>query len=117
MNKVKEFFLGNREMATTEKLQTQLVLMARLLVGGYVVYLGKGLVDAVKTADTPAKQALFTTIVVIFCVVGGILAYVSIRDLAIGRYVGGKLDLGDQGENDNSVIDVTDASQPNEENK
>lgn len=116
MDKIKEFFLGNREMAKTEKLQTQLVLMARLLVGGYVVYLGKGLVDAVKTADTPAKQALFALVVTVFCVVGGILVYISIRDLAIGRYVGGKLDIGES-EDEDSVVDVDKIDSTNEENK
>lgn len=101
MDKIKKFFLGNREMANSDKLPTQLALMARALVGGYVVYLGKGLVDAVKTADTVAKQYLFAFIVVVFCLFGGILLYVSLRDLVIGRHVEGKLDL-DKGKNDNN---------------
>lgn len=93
MDKVIQFFLGNREPAHKDKLGTQLSLMARLLVGGYVFYLGYGLRDAVSTADGMGKAILFICIIAVFSIAGGILAYISLRDLIIGRYVGGKLDL------------------------
>lgn len=93
MDKILLFFLGNREPAHKDKLGTQLSLMARLLVGGYVFYLGYGLQDAVQTADSIGKTILFIGVIAVFSIAGGILVYMSLRDLIIGRYVGGKLDL------------------------
>ena len=98
MNKIKEFFLGNRTPAYANRLANQFSLTCRVLVGGYVAYLGMGLRDAIKNAETATNRIVFIAALVFFTVVGALLVYCAVRDLIIGRYVGGKLDLGDEEE-------------------
>lgn len=107
MNKILEFFLGNRTPAYSNKLSNQFSLTCRVLVGGYVAYLGMGLKDAVKNATTSTNRAMFLIALIVFAVVGALLVYASIRDFILGRYVGGKLDLGEEPE-DEEVHDEID---------
>lgn len=98
MNKIIEFFLGNRTPAYTNKLPNQFSLTCRVLVGGYVAYLGMSLKDAIKNAETANSRIIFIVALVLFTVIGVLLAYCALRDLIIGRVAGGKLDLGDEEE-------------------
>lgn len=98
MDKIKQFFLGNRELAYSDKLPNQLLLTCRTLVGGYLFYLAYELKDSVKNGDEKMRVILIVAIVV-FAVFGALFLYDSLRNLIIGRYVGGKLDLGERPEN------------------
>lgn len=95
MNFLKLLFFGDRTPAYSNELPAQFRLMARLIVGAYVLYLAYGLKDAVKNAENSFKAGGFTIAIVCFAICGGYLLYTSLRDYAIGRYVGGKLDLGE----------------------
>lgn len=106
MDKIKEFFLGNREPAYSNKLPNQLLLTCRALVGGYLIYLAKGLIDELKNAESEKMVIISTVAIVIFVICGGLFLYDSLRNLIIGRYVGGKLDLG---ENPEVTLDGKDA--------
>lgn len=110
MEKVIQFFTGDKTPVHTDKLRTQLAIIARILVGGYVVYLGYGLKDAVKNAMATGEGVWFIVAFIVFIVAGGLLCYSGLRDYAIGRYVGGKLDLGSENE---EVVDVSASSKDN----
>lgn len=103
----KTFFMGDRTPAYSNKLPGQFVLTARLIVGGYVLYLAYGLKDAVINAENSFKAGGFLIAIICFVICGGYFTYASLRDYVIGRFVGGKLDLGDEPEDDiknNEVI-------------
>lgn len=106
MDKIKEFFLGNREPAYSNKLPNQLLLTCRALVGGYVIYLAMGLIDGLKDSESEKMVIISTVAIVVFVICGGLFLYDSLRNLVIGRYVGGKLDLG---ENPEVTLDGKDA--------
>ena len=99
MDKIKLFIFGNREPAYTNKLPTQLLLTCRALVGGYLFYLGYGLIDGIKTAETDKMRIILVVALIVFIIFGGLFLYDSVRNLVIGRYAGGKLDLGENPEN------------------
>jgi len=99
MEKLKKFFLGDREPAYSNKLPNQLLLSCRALVGGYLYYLAYGLIDGVKTAETTNMRIILIVAIIVFAVFGFIFLYASMRNLIIGRYVGGKLDLGESPNN------------------
>lgn len=105
MDKLKLFILGNREPAYSNKLSTQLLLSCRALVGGYLLYLGYGLIEGIQTAETSKMRTIIIVAIIAFFAFGGLFFYDNVRNLMIGRYVGGKLDLGD---NPNNALDCRD---------
>lgn len=106
VEKIKLFILGNREPAYTNKLPNQLALGCRAIVGAYVLYLAKGLVDDYSTSNTKSMQIIVIAAIVLFTVCGVLFLYDAIRNYVIGRYPGGKLDLG---ENPDNSLDGKDA--------
>ena len=96
MDKIKKFIYGNREPAYSDRLPTQLLLICRALVGGYVIYLASGVVQGLSNTKSTKEFALFLGAVIIFVVFGVIFIFDSARNYYIGRYVGGKLDLGEK---------------------
>lgn len=106
MDKIKQFFLGDREPAYSDKLPTQVLLTCRALVGGYLIYLAMGLTDGIKNPKDTKTLILLIVAVIVFVVFGFFFLYISLRNLIIGRYVGGKLDLG---ENLETTLDGKDA--------
>lgn len=110
MEKIKMFIFGNREPAYTNKLPNQLSLGCRAIVGAYLIYLAKGLIkDLAKNTTAPYStnmKAILIAAIVIFIVSGALLLYDALRNFVIGRYPGGKLDLG---ENPNNALDAKDA--------
>jgi len=100
MDKIKEFIYGKREPAYTDKLPNQLLLTCRTLVGGYLFYLAYGLKDSIISPETEIKmRVIYIIVVIVFALFGAAFIYDSVRNLMIGRYVGGKLDLGERPEN------------------
>ena len=110
MEKIKLFIFGNREPAYTNKLPNQLSLGCRAVVGAYLIYLAKGLIkDLAKNTTAPYStnmKAILIAAIVIFIVSGALLLYDALRNFVIGRYPGGKLDLG---ENPDNALDAKDA--------
>lgn len=110
MEKIKLFIFGNREPAYTNKLPNQLSLGCRAIVGVYLIYLAKGLIkDLAKNTTAPYStnmKAILIAAIVIFIVSGALLLYDALRNFVIGRYPGGKLDLG---ENPDNALDAKDA--------
>lgn len=106
MEKIKKFFLGDREPAYSNKLPNQMVLSCRALVGGYLLYLSKGLADDIIKKASEKMPVLLAASTAVFALVGAVLLYDCIRNFVIGRYVGGKLDLG---ENPEVTLDGKDA--------
>lgn len=106
MEKIKLFILGNREPAYSDKLPSQLILTCRALVGGYLIYLAKGLADGLNKSENEKMLPALIIAGVVFVIFGFYFFYVSVRNLVIGRYVGGKLDLGD---NPETTLDGRDA--------
>ncbi|MDO4188927.1 MAG: hypothetical protein Q4D29_08030 [Lachnospiraceae bacterium] len=105
MEKIKLFIFGNREPAYTNKLPNQLSLGCRAIVGAYLLYLAKGLVDDFSTVKTSNMQIIITIAIVLFSVCGFLFLYDALRNYVIGRYPGGKLDLG---ENPDNALDCKD---------
>lgn len=105
MEKIKEFIFGNREPAYSNRLPTQILLAIRVLVGGYILYLAKGLLDGRKDAESFRMLVIVTIAIVVFCVFGVLLIYDAARNYIIGRYVGGKLDLGEMPDDDTMTHD------------
>jgi len=91
-----KFFTGDRTPTYKEKLSTQLALTCRVIVGGYLLYLAYGLKDSVMNAEYAFRSIMFLIALLLFALAGAYFTYTSARDLLIGRYVGGKLDLGEE---------------------
>lgn len=106
MEKIKLFIFGNREPAYTNKLPNQLSLGCRAIVGAYLIYLAKGLIKDFNSASSSAIPAIMIAAIVLFVVCGFLFLYDALRNFAIGRYPGGKLDLG---ENPDNSLDAKDA--------
>lgn len=112
MDKIKTFILGNREPAYTNKLPNQLMLTCRVVVGGYLLYLAKGLVQDYSKTTSSTMSIVMIVAIVAFSVFGFLFLYDSIRNYIIGRYAGGKLDLGEDpnnfldGKNEDDYDDV-----------
>lgn len=99
MDKIKLFIFGNREPAYTNKLPNQIALGCRAVVGAYLIYLAKGLKDGFKTAASTNMRIIILVAMILFAVCGGIFLYDALRNYVIGRYPGGKLDLGEDPDN------------------
>ena len=125
MSKIKAFFMGDRTPEYSDKLPTQLLLTCRTLVGGYLYYIAYGLIDGIVNPESSKMQIALIAAVVVFLIFGFIFMYASLRNLVLGRYVGGKLDLGDRpsdsevttGKLDENVISVENSSEEDEEEK
>ena len=96
MDFIKNFIFGNREPAYTDKLPNQISLTCRVLVGGYLLYLSYQLKDSGINAANAKSQMLFICAIVIFSVFAALMIYDVARNYFIGRYAGGKLDLGER---------------------
>ena len=96
MERIKAFFMGNRTPEYSDKLPTQLLLTCRTLVGGYLYYITYGIKDGILNPESQKMQLALIVAAIVFLVFGFIFMYASLRNLVIGRYVGGKLDLGDR---------------------
>ena len=112
MEKILEFFLGNRKPDYSEKLPAQITILCRGLVGGYLIYLVKGLAKDYASIETNTMRIIVTCAIIIFSICGFVFLYTSLRNYAIGRYVGGKLDLG---ENPDNALDGKDADDYDDE--
>ncbi|MDO4187814.1 MAG: hypothetical protein Q4D29_02380 [Lachnospiraceae bacterium] len=96
MERIKAFFVGDRTPAYSDKLPTQLLLTCRTLVGGYLYYITYGIRDGIVNPESQKMQIALIVAAIVFLIFGFIFMYASLRNLVIGRYVGGKLDLGDR---------------------
>lgn len=99
MEKIKLFIFGNREPAYTNKLPNQLALGCRAIVGAYLLYLAKGLINDFNTSNSSNMQMIMIGAIILFSVCGFLFLYDAIRNYVIGRYPGGKLDLGESPDN------------------
>lgn len=94
---------NKNELIPTSKLPTPFVLLARALVGGYLIYTAGSLVDS--TIHGQGRDVYFFGIsMVAFAIIGMILIILSAKSYIEGRYVGGKLDGGE----DADIIDGAD---------
>jgi len=96
MDKIKAFFTGDKTPEYSDKLPTQLLLTCRTLVGGYLYYIAYGLKDGIMNPESQKMQMALIAAVIVFLVFGFLFMYASLRNLVLGRYVGGKLDLGER---------------------
>lgn len=99
MDKIKLFIFGNREPAYTNKLPNQISLGCRAIVGAYLLYLAKGLLDGLSTSESANMRIIVIVAMTLFTVCGVIFLYDALRNYVIGRYPGGKLDLGEDPDN------------------
>lgn len=106
MEKIKLFIFGNREPVYTNKLPNQLALGCRAIVGAYLIYLAKGLLKDYAKSSSTNMRVIVILAIVLFTVCGFIFLYDALRNFVIGRYPGGKLDLG---ENPDNALDAKDA--------
>jgi len=101
MEIIKKFFIGDRTPAYTNKLPTQILLMCRAIVGGYLLYNDYTIIgNLLHPIEGQEKSGLelwtFIIFAIIFAIFGFVLVYATLINYMIGRYVGGKLDLGDE---------------------
>ncbi len=81
----------------TKYLSTKLMLIARVLVGAYLVYTSYSLIDGVVNGE--GRDVYFLGVfMAAFAVIGILLMVFAGRDLLRGKYVGGELDVGETGE-------------------
>ena len=85
-------------------LPTQGMLVARLLVGGYLMYLGKSLFDG--RGDAGMSPIVMYTFLIIFIIVGLFLCIKAVVNLLTGYYSGGKLDKAAENEEDQEAENV-----------
>lgn len=90
------FFNKHRDKIPTNKLPRRLSLYIRILCAGYLLYTAEELIkgDSIAQAETENLKLFFMIAVIMFTVIGVIMFAVSIYNLAIGKYEGGKLDAG-----------------------
>lgn len=102
-----KFLKGDRTPTYSDSLSTQVALTCRVIVGGYLLYLAYGLLGSVFNAENAFKQVMFAIAMMCFTLCGAYFTYSSGRDLIIGRYVGGKLDLGQKPEEEVEEIETS----------
>lgn len=90
------FFNKHRDKIPTNKLPRRLSLYIRILCAGYLLYTAEELIkgDSIAQAETENLKMFFMIAVIMFTVIGIIMFAVSIYNLAIGKFEGGKLDAG-----------------------
>lgn len=111
MDKIKEFFIGNRTPAYTDKLPTKLLLGCRAIVGGYLAYTVYGLMESYMNPEITEDKTYLIVFSVIFSIAAFILLYMSARDFMIGRYMGGSLDLGERPEGEETEEEVVEEAE------
>lgn len=83
---------NNSDKGSTDKnLPSQISLMARVLVGGYLLYISYSLVDSFINSQDAHKYML-GAFIAFFAIAGILLILFSGRDLVRGKYVNGKMD-------------------------
>lgn len=109
MERIIQFLIGSKEPDYEDKLPSPISLTCRALVGGYLLYLMYGLLDGVKNPTDQTMLIVMIIAIVVFTVAGGLLLYVSLRDYARGRFIGGKLDLGERPKESNEDEEIIDS--------
>jgi len=92
---------NKNEKISTKLLPTKFMLMARLLVGGYLVYTAYELIEGVMTGEGRDKYFL-GIFMVAFTIIGILLMIYSGRDIMRGKYVGGEMDACDDEEDEDT---------------
>lgn len=83
---------NNQDKKSTDKnLPSQISLTARVLVGGYLLYISYSLADSFINGQDAHKYML-GAFIVFFTIAGMLLIIFSGRDLVRGKYVNGKMD-------------------------
>ena len=77
--------------STGKNLPSQLSLTARVLVGGYLLYISYSLMDSFINSQDAHKYML-GAFIVLFVIAGILLIIFSGRDLVRGKYINGKMD-------------------------
>ena len=88
-----------KQKIATGRLSTKLSLTIRVLVGFYLLYTAYQLFPGATSAEEQG-HLLLTVFMVLFVIIGFFLIIVSARSLLQGRYVGGELDAGADGQSD-----------------
>lgn len=78
-------------------LPPQFALVARICVGGYLLYTAYSLIDSVINGEGISRYWMGIAMVV-FTIVGILLIFFSGRDMLRGKYVGGAMDAGTEEE-------------------
>lgn len=79
----------NEENKKKPQFPTQMMLMIRAFLGGYVLYLAA---DILKTENMEDPNMLVILGAVLLIVGGGLVIFFAIRSFFKGEYVGGKAD-------------------------
>ena len=103
-------------MKTSEKMEkkylaTKMMLMIRILVGGYLIYTAYSLIGAIEK-NTGKERIFFICFIIAFTAVGVWFIINSLYSMKIGKYVGGALDAGDAEEVVEVKSDVDESNQP-----
>lgn len=93
-------------------LPNQTGLTIRVIVAGYLVYLGYSIITS-----GDEKSWLLWASAVFFCIFGVVFCLLSLKDLVTGRYQGGKLDPEENPEDDNISAESGEADRENMDNK
>jgi len=84
-----------------KRLPTQGMLLARILVGGYLVYLGISLFTG--RTDSSMNVILLWMFILLFSILGAFLIIQALLNYSKGNYQGGALDTGSEEENAEAV--------------
>lgn len=93
---------NNQEKIPGKYLPTKFMLTARVLVGGYLVYISYSLIDGVVNGEGRDRY-FFGAFIIAFAIIGILLVAFAGRDLLRGKYVGGELDAGEADAEENTA--------------
>lgn len=92
------------ERAKPQFLPSKMMVMVRLLLGGYLVYTSYELIKPIIIKE--ATNELFNiSFAILFVVAGIIIIFFSAKSLKIGKYIGGALDQSIVKETEEIVIE------------
>lgn len=91
-------------------LPPQFALVARICVGGYLLYTAFSLFDSVVNGEGTSRYWMGIAMVV-FTIVGILLVFFSGRDMLRGKYVGGAMDAGTE-EEEEEAENILKAEEP-----
>lgn len=95
------------------KLPTQGMLLARILIGGYLVYLGFSLFGG--RAESSMKPIVLWLFIIIFCVIGIYLLVNAFISYNKGYYIEGSADVGTIEEDSENIVDVEETDEKDSE--